>query len=173
MDGTKFWWLPWVPAKSKSCQLTWAPLYSEIEKHVGLLSHLETNRREAKNGQHKRKVKIGNNSINVTKTIMNNDNEMGAVLKHFGWFKTETLSIVKLSDEIKTSEPYHEAIVRNVKKEEFVVAEKILYKNTEYACGEHTSILVHETAKRSSFMFGILTKIILKKSSQSEILACV
>ena len=122
-----------------------------------------------KNGQNKRGVKVGNNSINVCKTIMSNENHMNAVLKYFGWFNCEKLRIVQLSNEIETSAPYLE-IVQNLKKEEIIVAEKILYKNTEYSCSGQTIVLIHETAKKSSFLFGILTKIILKKSPQMPVL---
>ena len=30
MDGTKFWWLLWFPAKKNSYQLIWAPLYTYV-----------------------------------------------------------------------------------------------------------------------------------------------
>ena len=100
---------------------------------------------------------------------MNNENQMNAVLKYFGWFNSEKVSVLKLSNEVETAAPCMK-IVQNMKKEEIIVAEKITYKNTEYSCSGQTIVLVHGNAKKSSFIFGILTKIILKKSAQMPLL---
>ena len=57
-------------------------------------------------------MKIGNNSINVLKSMATRDNYRSALLKHYGWFDLEVLNIVKVSDEIATSEPYYPSIAQ-------------------------------------------------------------
>ena len=129
---------------------------------------MHTNRYESKNAQHKRNVVIGNNRINVLKTMAKNENYMNGLLKYFGWFKEDYLTIVKLSCEIETFDPYYSYLKKYVKDGE-ILCDKILYKNTEYACGTKSCILTHKDDKKSTFGFGIITKIILKKTKDSEI----
>ena len=95
-----------------------------------------------------------------------NENHMNALLKYFGWFKEDYLSIVKLSIEVEESDPYYSTLK---KIDGGVVAEKIVFKNTEYASGINSCILIHKDDKKSTFTFGIITKIILKKTNDSEI----
>ena len=142
--------------------------YSEIVRHVGCLNNLHTNRYESKNAQHKDKVKGGNNTINVLKTMAINENHLNAILKYFGWFKEDYLSIEKLSQEIETDAPYYSTLTNSVTNMD-IVAEKITYKNTEYVCGKKYCVLIHTDEKKSTFAFGIITKIIVKKTHGSEI----
>ena len=97
-----------------------------------------------------------------------NENHLNGILKYFGWFNEDPINVMKLSQETETNEPYYATLMNTLKKEEIVV-EKLSYKNTEYSCGTNSCILIHNDDRKNSFAFGIITKLILKKTKDSEI----
>ena len=125
-------------------------------------------RQESKNGQHKRKIKMGNNSKNILKSIMTNENHMHGILRKYGWFKTDELSVVKVSEETSSSDPFHDNIQSHLNNGA-LLANKIVFKNVEYNCDGHSCILLHENESKSEFSFGLLIKFLVKKSVQGEL----
>ena len=127
-------------------------------------------RKEGKNGYHKRTMKISNNSKNVLWSMANNENQANGLRKEFGWFKPNDLSVVQMSDEISEfTTVFHEEINEILQTGDIVV-NKISYKNTTYHCDGKTCVLVHANKEKTSFLFGIMTKIILRKSFHGEII---
>ena len=108
-------------------------------------------------------MKIGNNSKNVSSSIMVNENHMHGILQKYGWFKSEYVNVVKLSENIEKSAPFYDELVKS--GHDTLVVDKLLFKNTLYNCVISSCILVHENNQRSSFCFGLLTKIILKNKT--------
>ena len=154
-------------ATSLSPKHLFALFYDETIRSVGCLAHSHTNREEAKNAQHKRRMTIGNNSKNVPFSILQNENHMNGILHKYGWFQSDYLSVVKLSEKTDSSEPIHSEIMKTLSNDS-VVAEKIVYKNTRYNCDELSCVLIHTDKKKSSFSFGILIKIIINQSTNDE-----
>ena len=115
-------------------------------------------------------MKISNNSKNVLWSMANNENQANGLRKEFGWFKPNDLSVVQMSDEISEfTTVFHEEINEILQTGDIVV-NKISYKNTTYHCDGKTCVLVHANKEKTSFLFGIMTKIILRKSFHGEII---
>ena len=127
-------------------------------------------RQEGKNGYHKRTMKISNNSKNVCWSMANNENQANGLRKEFGWFKPNDLSVVQMSDEICEFTTVFHKEINEILKTGDIVANKISYKNTTYHCDGKSCVLVHENKEKTSFLFGIMTKIILRKSLYGEII---
>ena len=49
-----------------------------------------------------------------------------------------------------------------------MLAEKIVYKNTIYDCNTNSCVLIHDDAGKTSFDFGIITKIIVEKETPTK-----
>ena len=90
-----------------------------------------------------------------------NENHMNGLLKYFGMFKTEELTVVKLSEEITRTSPLHSKLKLSQKNGK-ILADSIIYKNSDYGTETNNCVLVHtdiETKKK--FSFGIIQKFIL------------
>lgn len=110
---------------------------------------------------------MGNNSKNVLLSIAKNENHLNGILRKYGWFKSNHLSIVQFSEEISESESYFEKVQDHLGNGT-LIASKILYKNTLYNCNENSCILTHTNGKKSKFEFGILTKFLIKKIGDKQ-----
>ena len=99
---------------------------------------------------------------------MTNENHMHGILRKQGWFKTNELSIVKVSEDISCSEPFY-AKIQSFQKNSVLLADKIVFKNVAYNCDGHSCVLIHQNESKSEFSFGLPIKFLVKKSVQGEL----
>ena len=91
-----------------------------------------------------------------------NENHFNGILQKDGWFSSDIFSVVKLSEEIRETEPFYPEMVESLRNGS-VVADKAVYKNTHYNCDGFSCVLIHEDFRKcSSVQFGIMKKIIIK-----------
>ena len=91
-----------------------------------------------------------------------NENHFNGLLKRNGWFNPDIFSVVKLSEEIKETAPFYPEMIESLRNGS-LVADKAVWKNTQYNCDGFSCVAIHEDLRKcSSVQFGIMKKIIMK-----------
>ena len=133
--------------------------YPSIMKKNGVVNQTHTNRAEAKNGQLKRKARLGNNAKNLPLTILRADNQFHATCLQKGVLSGIEVEVVKEGVTLSSDDGFFQW-VREQRLDDYILADNVDVRQVKYT---NNSMSVLLKADSMTNAFAIIKKIAVER----------
>ena len=136
--------------------------YNDIIRQIGCVSWTHTNRAESKNGQHKRKARLANNSKNIPMTILRSDNEYHASCLKRGALNDIEVEVNKEGTTLCHDQDFFRWLQIFNFEQEFLLADEVTVRQVKYTNDDQVVMLSDKDATEA---FVMIRKIAVQKKS--------